>query len=255
MVGADLKFVSQSSVSRIVRKISVLFAQHLADYVHLPRTEAEQRNNIVRFSEMHNFPTVAGCVDGTHIPIKSPGGDNAETFRNRKGFFSLNVQVVSGPRLEILDIVVRHPGSAHDSLIFDRSSVRVVFEQRRVLGTLLGDSGYPCRPYLLTPVINPANDAERRYNVSHRSTRNTVERLFGVWKRRFPCLTYGLRTKLETSQAVICALAVLHNISLGHNDFFEEIGVQEEELDNPQHHANDNALGIAFRRQFIIQHF
>lgn len=117
MVGADFKFVRQSSVSRIVRKISVLFAQHLADYVHFPRTEAEQRTSIVRFSEMHNFQTVAGCVDRTHIPIKSPGRDNAGTFRNRKGFFSLNVQVVSGPGLEILDIVVRHPGSAHDSLI------------------------------------------------------------------------------------------------------------------------------------------
>lgn len=57
--------------------------------------------------------------------------------------------------MEILDIVVRHPGSTHDSVIFDRSALRVRFEQRELQGFLLGDNGYPCRNNLLTPVINP----------------------------------------------------------------------------------------------------
>lgn len=54
-----------------------------------------------------------------------------------------------------MDIVVRHPGSTHDSVIFDRSALRVQCEQGQLNGILLGDNGYPCRPYLLTPVINP----------------------------------------------------------------------------------------------------
>lgn len=57
--------------------------------------------------------------------------------------------------MEMLDIVVRHPGSTHDSVIFDRSSLRVFCERGEMGGMLLGDNGYPCRPYLLTPVINP----------------------------------------------------------------------------------------------------
>jgi hypothetical protein len=31
----------------------------------------------------------------------------------------------------------------------------------------LADSGYPCRPYLMTPLLNPQTQPERRYNVSH----------------------------------------------------------------------------------------
>ncbi|KAJ8931226.1 hypothetical protein NQ314_015898 [Rhamnusium bicolor] len=71
-----------------------------------------------------------------------------------------NFQLVAGPRMEILDIVVRHSGSTHDSVIFDRSAVRVRFEQGQIRGLLLGDNGYACRPYLLTPVIYPTTQQE-----------------------------------------------------------------------------------------------
>lgn len=64
------------------------------------------------------FIGVDGAIDCTHIPILNPGGDQGENFRNRKGIFSINVQIVSGPRCEILDIVARWPGSVHDSRIF-----------------------------------------------------------------------------------------------------------------------------------------
>ena len=55
------------------------------------------------------FPNVVGTIDCTHIKIPCPGGENAELFRNRKGFFSINVQAVSGPNLEFQNIVVRWP--------------------------------------------------------------------------------------------------------------------------------------------------
>ena len=51
------------------------------------------------------FPSVLGAIDCTHIKIQCPGGENAELFRNRKGYFSTNVQGVSGPGLQILNIV------------------------------------------------------------------------------------------------------------------------------------------------------
>lgn len=37
--------------------------------------------------------------------------------------------------------------------------------------------------------------------------------MFGIWKRRFPVLAYGLRCKLGTSLNVIIATAVLHNFA------------------------------------------
>lgn len=122
--------------------------------------------------------------------------------------------MVSEPRLEILDIVARYPGLTHDSRIYNRSAVYARFHRNEIPGLLLGDNGYVCNHKLLTPFLTSHNDYEIRYNAAHKPTRNVVERLFGIWKRRFYCLKGILRTKLNTSIVTIYATAVLHNIEL-----------------------------------------
>lgn len=77
----------------------------------------------------------------------------------------------------------------------------------------LGDSGYALRNFLLTPLANPITRAQQLYNESLIRTRNIIERAFGIWKRRFPVLAYGLRLKLDTVLSIIPAAAVLHNIA------------------------------------------
>lgn len=60
------------------------------------------------------------------------------------------------------------------------------------------------------------------YNALHGRTRRIVERTFGIWKRRFPCLSKGLSTKLSTSTSIVVACAVLHNLSLILNDKLDD---------------------------------
>lgn len=122
-------------------------------------------------------------------------------------------------------------------------------------GILLGDSGYACRSYLLTSVLKPETESEVRYNIAHKKTRVIVEQLFGSWKRRFPCLYYGLRTKLSTSVAIICATAVLHNVCIKHN-----LGeIIEEEFNEPifENIVNEqqDGIGLAHKNAFILRHF
>lgn len=77
------------------------------------------------------------------------------------------------------------------------------------------------------------------YNNIHGRTRRIVERTFGIWKRRFPCLSKGLTTKLLTSTTIVVACAVLHNLSLILNDKLEEEEEEEninDEVPVPQPH-------------------
>ncbi|CAH2097209.1 unnamed protein product [Euphydryas editha] len=58
-----------------------------------------------------------------------------------------------------------------------------------------GDIGYPCLRYLMTPFLNPNTAALETYNRAQISTRNTIERCFGVLKKRYPCLHSGMQLK------------------------------------------------------------
>ncbi|KAL4709387.1 hypothetical protein ACJJTC_001183 [Scirpophaga incertulas] len=46
-----------------------------------------------RFQRQHNLPGVIGCIDCTHIAIVKPH-EEEHTFFNRKGYHSLNVQMI-----------------------------------------------------------------------------------------------------------------------------------------------------------------
>ena len=50
------------------------------------------RRNAQEFAQLAEFPCVVGVVDGTHVGLRSPAFEH-HVYRNRKGFFSINVQV------------------------------------------------------------------------------------------------------------------------------------------------------------------
>ena len=105
---------------------------------------------------------VIGAIDGTHVKINSPGGDTAELFRNRKGYFSINVQGICDSELNFTNVVTRWYGSAHDSRIFENSKIGMDLADGNVPGILLGNAGYPCQPFLMTPLANPTTIPEKR---------------------------------------------------------------------------------------------
>lgn len=193
-----------------------------------------------RFFEKYNFPGVIGCIDCTHVAIFPPGIIDEEhpefLYVNRKGYHSLNVQLICDDSMKILNVNALYPGSTNDAFIWNNSQVQRVLENLHRADHkdyyLLGDSGYPLRTYLLTPLEQEPlpNTPERRYNVAHRSTRNLIERCNGLLKARFRCLLKHrvLHYSPEVATKIVNSCTILHNMCIENNIGFED---EDEEID------------------------
>lgn len=62
----------QTTVSRIIKKVSYAIASLAPNYIIMPNQDEYLRTQNDSYS-IARFPRVIGCVDGTHIKIQSPG--------------------------------------------------------------------------------------------------------------------------------------------------------------------------------------
>jgi hypothetical protein len=141
----DLFSVSQSSVSRSIERVTDALLSLRGSVIRFPMDKLPTKQ---KFLISPISLVLLEYIDGTHIPISKPRGHpNPELFRCRKGYFSVNAQVVAGPDNKFYDVVARWPGSTHDSRIFSNSYLSSKF-RRGDFGAdiLLGDAGYPCIP-------------------------------------------------------------------------------------------------------------
>ncbi|XP_047146130.1 putative nuclease HARBI1 [Hydra vulgaris] len=191
------------------------------NFISFPSDIASQQSIQQGFLERFGFPGITGVVDGTHVKIQAPSGDQEPYHVNRKGYHSINVQAICDSQGLFLNIVADWPGSAHDSRIFSTSVIGMELANGVKAGIILGDSGYPCHSYLLTLILHPVSPQKVKYNIVHRKTRCIIERTFGILKRRFHCLHGKLRMKPVKVCRIVAACAVLHNIAIKQSEQYE----------------------------------
>ncbi|XP_067669955.1 putative nuclease HARBI1 [Haliotis asinina] len=238
----QLHGISTPSVSRILHATTEAICNSL-DNIHFPLAVSEQRFVKEGLHQVAGFPRVLGCIDGTLIPIQAPTGDDEPAYVCRKGYHAINTQAVCDGKLShtqiilslfiffiikqsntyecffsrFLNVVSRWPGATHDATVLSNSALGQHLENTPIDGWLLGDSGYPSRSWLLTPILEAQTYPEERYNNCHSKTRNVIERAFGVLKSRFRCLhksTGCLPFSPAKSSRIIMACFKLHNFCI-----------------------------------------
>ncbi|XP_071581033.1 putative nuclease HARBI1 [Temnothorax nylanderi] len=192
-VGVDSRLnIAQSTVSVILQQITLAINEHLLrQWIHFPTTPQEIQQTVERNYTKTRIPGLMGFVDGTNVAIRAPSVHEG-LYVNRKGYHAQHVQIICDTNLSIMNILARYPGSTHDSFVWRNCYVRQLLQTQYENGNhcwLLGDSGYPLEPWLLTPFPNAEpGTREEYYNQRHSSTRSTVERCIGVLKKQFRCL-------------------------------------------------------------------
>lgn len=258
----DTLGMHRSTVTKLIHLVSVSIIRRLKHvYIRTPTGQDNLMAISAQFQEKCRFPGVIGAIDCTHVRIQRPRTDNPAMFVNRKGYYSLNCQMVCDSRMSFWNVVVRWPGSTHDSRIFENSNICQKLETGELQGTLLGDAGYACKPYLITPISRPNYPNQERFNTSQRQARGVIERAFGLLKMRWGVLGPDSRLRfhnLDKSMAVIVACAVLHNLSIVHRDVLQpnepapiNMGNFNQFVYNPENERR----GAARRQAIINQYF
>ncbi|GBP42652.1 Putative nuclease HARBI1 [Eumeta japonica] len=117
------------------------------------------------FYEECGIPGVIGCIDCTHVAIIKPS-NHEERFFNRKHYHSLNVQIICDSDLQILSVDASHPGATNDCIIWQMHPLYEYLRNCRQNGEtlwMLGDSGYPQRNILMTPILNALREQRKEY--------------------------------------------------------------------------------------------
>lgn len=87
------------------------------------------------------------------------------------------------------------------------------------------------KPYLITPyrTTNADDVRKKQFNTKHSSTRNIVERTFGILKNRFRCILGARQLHYSPKKAaqIINVVCALHNLCIKH-----KIQVEEPFVDN-----------------------
>ncbi|XP_060553824.1 putative nuclease HARBI1 [Ruditapes philippinarum] len=247
---------SKSTVSRAVDSVTDALVSHIHEFVRWPHNEDKKKISS-HFYDIAGFPNVIGCIDGTHVRIQAPKTDEA-SFVNRKGYHSISVQAVCDNEGKFTSVNASWPGSCHDSHVFRTSGLCQRLEKENKSfsdGVLLGDSGYPCRPFIMTPFLATDSAGKMRYQESHTKTRVTIERAFGQLKRRFHVLHSEIRLAPAKVCRVVTACVILHNIAhFLHESDVEEFEVNDLDVDN-ERCLNDRRDGAAVREFFVQQYF
>ena len=96
------------------------FLCHARDFIRIPATRQEVQEVHQGFHAIAGVPRILGLVDGTLVPISEPSVLD-QAYISRKSYVGINVQV--DHRGLILDLVVKWPGSTHDSFAWANFAV------------------------------------------------------------------------------------------------------------------------------------
>ncbi|XP_048497872.1 protein ALP1-like [Beta vulgaris subsp. vulgaris] len=198
------------------------------------------------------FEGVVGALDGTHIKMTVPIEDRPR-YRDRKGDISTNVLATCDPNLIFTYVLPGWEGSASDPRVLRDALRRPNGLKVPINRYFLVDLGYTNGESFLAPYKgtryhlnlwrgNTPTNYKELFNLRHSSARNTIERAFGLLKKRWSIIRdpsfYGKKTQVK----IMNACFILHN-------FLREEKLEEESLLQEVDQDLLNAEGIDEEQQ------
>ena len=127
---------------------------------------------------------------------------------------------------------------------------------------IVGDSAYPLCDWLMKPFPMDSNltRAQTSYNYHLSRSRVVAENAFGRPKARWRRLCKRNDMHINHVPCVVTACHILHNICEGHNECFNELWLEQAQLNAQQHPPRPRFVGNVGRRttairKALVEHF
>ena len=207
------------------------------EYVHLPRNNEELKQIMSRYDSQY-LPGCIGSKDVVHTKWSCcPAGDYNRA-KGKESFPSIAFQCITDFDRRILGVSSAQHGSRNDKHIvkIDHNVAKIrddwyshvswtYFTSDGDVNTDVGvylicDNGYCRWPVSICPFQSAAKDTlEGYFSTNLESVRKDVECVFGILKKRWRILDYGLRFRsMATCENVFVTCCILHNMMLDEMD-------------------------------------
>ncbi|OLL23701.1 putative nuclease HARBI1, partial [Neolecta irregularis DAH-3] len=217
------------------------------------------------------FKNCIGAADGCHILSKASSDDSGR-FRNRKGEISQNILGICKFNLQFCYVLGGWEGSAHDGLVLQyalSAGGGLTVPDGKYY---LVDAAYALKKGFLPPyrgiryhlqeqslAAQRPETKEELFNLRHSQLRNAIERVFGIFKKRFTILNHRMEFSVPIQARIVTALAALHNfirLNSGRDEIEDwEDGVQISDSEHSPgrvHHSEDDREMAIIREEIAV---
>ncbi|KAK9280540.1 hypothetical protein L1049_014232 [Liquidambar formosana] len=241
--------LNHSTVSQVTWRFVEAMEERGLHHLRWPSTEQEMTETKSKFEKIRGLPNCCGAIDTTHIMMCLPAAEPASNvWLDQEKKHSMILQAIVDPDLRFQDIVTGWPGKMNDSSVLQSSNFFKLCEKgKRLNGKkmvlcegselreyIVGDSGYPLLPWLVTPYQGKElPDSKAEFNRRHFATRMVAQRALARLKEMWRIIQGVMwRPDKHRLPRIILVCCLLHNIVIDLED--------EAQDDMPLSHHHDS---------------
>lgn len=231
--------MNQSTVSQVTWRFVEAMEERGLHHLCWPSTEADMENIKSKFEKIRGLPNCCGAIDTTHIMMTLPTSDQySDVWLDSEKNSSMILQAIVDPEMRFRDIIAGWPGSLSDSIVLQSSGFFKLSEEGKRLngkklvlpeGTelreyIVGDTGFPLLPWLLTPyrrrgLSNFQSEFNKRLSATRMVAQRALARLKETWK-----IIHGVMWKPDKHRLprIVLVCCILHNIVIDMEDEMQD---------------------------------
>ncbi|KAI4351101.1 hypothetical protein L6164_005487 [Bauhinia variegata] len=231
----DSFVMNQSTVSQITWRFVEAMEERGLRHLGWPSSEKEMEDIKHKFKKICGLSNCFGALDITHIMMTLPSIDSLnDVWLDRERNCSMILHAIVDPDMRFLDITTGWPGSLSDDYVLRSSAFFELAEEGKKLNGadktitedivlreyIIGDSGFPLLPWLLTPykgkgLSDYQVEFNRRLAATQMVAKRALARLKEMWK-----IIHGVMWKPDKHKLprIILVCCILHNIAIDMED-------------------------------------